>query len=206
MLEALNRLLARVEQTLDAERRFTADAAHELRTPLAALQAQAQVALQARNDEERQRSLGQLQIGLARAAHLVEQMLLLARLDPERGLPAPEKLDLCPLVESVCAELGSAILARDLDFDFSAESGGSVLGQREWLRVLVRNLLDNAIRYTPRGGSLRLCVVRDADTIWLRLADSGPGIPEAERQRVLQRFHRLHAGDVPGSGLGLAIV
>lgn len=206
LLEALNRLLARVEQTLDAERRFTADAAHELRTPLAALQAQAQVALQARNDEERQRSLGQLQIGLARAAHLVEQMLLLARLDPERGLPAPEKLDLCPLVESVCAELGSAILARDLDFDFSAESGGSVLGQREWLRVLVRNLLDNAIRYTPQGGSLRLCVVRDADTTWLRLADSGPGIPEAERQRVLQRFHRLHAGDVPGSGLGLAIV
>ncbi len=206
LLDALNQLFARVEQTLAAERRFTADAAHELRTPLAALQAQAQVALQARDDAERQRSLEQLRIGLVRAAHLVDQMLLLARLDPEQGLPAAEAVDLRELVETVCADLGGAILARDLDFDFTAAPGCQVHGQREWLRVLARNLIDNAIRYTPRGGQLRVTVAATAEALLLQVADSGPGIPAGERQRVLERFHRLHAGEVPGSGLGLAIV
>lgn len=206
MLEALNQLFARVEQTLESERRFTADAAHELRTPLAALQAQAQVALQARDDAERNRSLAQLQIGLVRAAHLVDQMLLLARLDPEQGLPAAEAVELPALVEEVCAELGNAILARELDFDFTAASDGMVHGQREWLRVLARNLIDNAIRYTPHGGQLRVVIAATAEALLLQVADSGPGIPAGERQRVLERFHRLHAGEVPGSGLGLAIV
>ena len=206
MLDALNQLLGRVGQTLEAERRFTADAAHELRTPLAALRAQAQVALQARDNEERERSLGQLRIGLERASHLVDQMLQLARLDPEHGLPSPQALDLGALLEEVCAELGGQIFARELDFDLAVHGDSQIFGQREWLRVLARNLIDNALRYTPTGGRLRVVIEGHGEVLRLEVADSGPGIPAEERERVLERFHRLHAGDIPGSGLGLAIV
>jgi two-component system sensor histidine kinase QseC len=206
MLEALNGLFARVDEVLAAERRFTADAAHELRTPLAALQAQLQVALRARDSAERDHSLQQLQDGLVRAARLVDQMLQLARLDPESGLPDPVAVDLGKLAESVCAELGTPILARNLDFALDAASGCIVTGQADWLRVLVRNLVDNAIRYTPPGGRVRVTVASDGGRCKLSVSDSGPGIPAIERDLVLRRFHRLNHGNEPGSGLGLAIV
>ena len=206
MLEALNGLFQRVEAALEAERQFTADAAHELRTPLAALQAQLQVALRARDDAERDRSLGQLQSGLTRASHLVDQMLQLARLDPESGLPDPQPLDLGMLAEAVCADLGPLILAKNLDFALDAAPDCIVTGQAEWLRVLIRNLVDNAIRYTPLGGTLRVSVSRATGQCRLSVSDSGPGIPAGERDAVLRRFHRLDQGSQPGSGLGLAIV
>jgi len=206
MLEALNDLFRRVETALETERRFTADAAHELRTPLAALQAQLQVAMRARNDEERDQSLQQLQNGLSRASHLVGQMLELARLDPESGLPDPQAVDLGTLGETVCAELGTLILDKDLDFDFAAAPGCIVTGQSEWLGVLIRNLVDNAIRYTPSGGQIRVAITRQNDQCQLCVSDSGPGIPPEEREAVLRRFHRLNHADQPGSGLGLAIV
>lgn len=206
LIEALNGLFQRVEQTLEAERRFTADAAHELRTPLAALQAQLQVAQRARDSEEHDRSLQQLQSGLTRAAHLVDQMLLLARLDPESGLPDPQPVDLAALTESVCADLGPQILARNIDFDFDSVSHATLTGQGEWLRVLIRNLVDNAVRYTPEGGQVSVRIRRDADKLTLSVSDSGPGIPPEARATVLQRFHRLNQAEQPGSGLGLAIV
>ena len=206
MLEALNGLFQRVEAALEGERQFTADAAHELRTPLAALQAQLQVALRARDAAERARSLGQLQSGLTRAAHLVDQMLQLARLDPESGLPNPQPVDLGTLAESVCADLGPLILDKNLDFALDAAPGCSVIGQAEWLRVLIRNLVDNAIRYTPPGGQVRVAIAGSDGCCRLRCSDSGPGIPADERESVLRRFHRLDQGTQPGSGLGLAIV
>lgn len=206
MLDALNGLFRRVEEALEAERRFTADAAHELRTPLAALQAQLQVALRARDGAERDHSLANLQAGLARAAHLVDQMLQLARLDPESGLPEAQAVDLGKLAEAVCADVGPAILARELDFDLVAEPGVKVQGQAEWLRVLVRNLVDNAVRYTPPGGRLRVEVGRAGGHPRIAVADSGPGIPAEQREAVLRRFHRLGHSEQPGSGLGLSIV
>ncbi|UCV18053.1 ATP-binding protein [Ferribacterium limneticum] len=206
LLEALNGLFQRVEHTLEAERRFTADAAHELRTPLAALQAQLQVAQRARNNEERDRSLNQLQSGLTRAAHLVDQMLHLARLDPESGLPDPQTVDLARLAEEVCADLGPQILAKNIEFDLTATADCQVIGQAEWLRVLIRNLVDNAIRYTPEGGQVRVDLRRDKAALTFSVADSGPGIPVDQRESVLRRFHRLNQGSQPGSGLGLAIV
>jgi len=206
MLEALNGLFQRVETALESERQFTADAAHELRTPLAALQAQLQVARRARDSEERDRSLAQLQSGLTRASHLVDQMLQLARLDPESGLPDPQPVDLSRLAEAVCADLGPLILDKNLDFALDAAPGCSVTGQAEWLRVLIRNLVDNAIRYTPAGGALRVSVSRTASQCRLCVSDSGPGIPAGERDAVRRRFHRLDQGTQPGSGLGLAIV
>ncbi len=206
MLEALNGLFQRVETALESERQFTADAAHELRTPLAALQAQLQVALRARDDAERDRSLAQLQSGLTRAAHLVDQMLQLARLDPESGLPNPQPVDLGILAEAVCADLGPLILDKNLDFALEAAPGSIVTGQEEWLRVLIRNLVDNAIRYTPAGGILHVGVSRTAGHCRLIVSDSGPGIPADEREAVRRRFHRLDHGSQQGSGLGLAIV
>jgi two-component system sensor histidine kinase QseC len=195
-----------VEQTIDAERRFTADAAHELRTPLAALQAQLQVAQRARNGEEHDRSLQQLQSGLSRAARLVDQMLQLARLDPESGLPHPQPVDLTALGEAVCADLGAQIIARNIDFSFESPGPAIVSGHAEWLRVLIRNLVDNAVRYTPEGGTVTVRIERQNGRLTLAVSDSGPGIPAAQRSAVLQRFHRLDQGGQPGSGLGLAIV
>ena len=206
MLQALNALFGRVEQALLTERRFTADAAHELRTPLAALLAQAEVAQHARDEDERQRSLGQLRSGLERTARLVEQMLLLARLDPQQQLPSACTVDLALQAEIVCAELGNAIFAKQLDFHLSAAPACLIHGQPEWLQSLMRNLIDNAIRYTPAGGRLAVTLSRHDEETRLEVSDSGPGIPEAERSRVMERFYRLHGGDVPGSGLGLAIV
>ncbi|MBL8429458.1 MAG: sensor histidine kinase N-terminal domain-containing protein [Dechloromonas sp.] len=206
MLEAINGLFQQVETTLDAERRFTADAAHELRTPLAALQAQLQVALRARDEAERERSLGQLQSGLTRASHLVDQMLQLARLDPESDLPNPQAVDLGKVSEAVCAELGHQILTRNIDFELNAETNCTVRGQSEWLRVLIRNLVDNAIRYTPNNGVVRVTITQSAKQCRLCVSDSGPGIAAAEREAVLRRFHRLVHHEQPGSGLGLAIV
>lgn len=206
MLEALNGLFQRVDTALEAERRFTADAAHELRTPLAALQAQLQVAQRARDSDERDRSLQQLQNGLTRASHLVDQMLQLARLDPESGLPDPQPVDLAAQAEAVCADLGPAILGKNIDFDLDAGPGCTVIGQTEWLRVLIRNLVDNAVRYTPEGGRVRVALADSDGRCELTVSDSGPGIPAAERESVLRRFHRLDQGGQPGSGLGLAIV
>ena len=206
MIEALNGLFQRVDTALEAERRFTADAAHELRTPLAALQTQLQVALRARHDDERDRSLGQLQSGLSRASHLVDQMLQLARLDPESGLPDPQTVDLAQLAESVCADLGPQILARHVDFELQADQACTVRGQAEWLRVLLRNLVDNAIRYTPAHGQVRVGIARTGGLTTIDVSDSGPGIPADQREAVLRRFHRLNQDDQPGSGLGLPIV
>ncbi|MBS1158653.1 MAG: two-component sensor histidine kinase [Proteobacteria bacterium] len=206
MLEALNDLFRRVETTLETERRFTADAAHELRTPLAALQTQLQVAIRARDNAERDQSLNQLQSGLTRATHLIGQLLELARLDPESGLPDPQTVNLGAIAEDVCAELGTLILDKNLDFDFTAAPDCIVTGQGEWLRVLIRNLVDNAIRYTPSGGQIRVSIKRENTGYRLSVSDSGPGIPAAEREAVLRRFHRLNHADQPGSGLGLAIV
>ena len=205
LLEALNGLLHRVDQTLENERRFTADAAHELRTPLAALQAQLQVALRARDDAERNQSLNNLQQGLHRAARLVDQMLLLARLDPESGLPDAQAVSLAPLAEEVCATLGSDILARNIDFDLQSAPGCVITGRADWLQILIRNLLDNALRYTPPGGRISLVVESVGQHIRLSINDNGPGIPAEERANALRRFHRLEGTAQPGSGLGLAI-
>ena len=110
------------------------------------------------------------------------------------------------LAEAVCADLGPLILDKNLDFALDAAPGCIVTGQAEWLRVLIRNLVDNAIRYTPLGGTLRVSVSRATGQCRLCVSDSGPGIPAGERDAVLRRFHRLDQGSQPGSGLGLAIV
>jgi two-component system sensor histidine kinase QseC len=200
LVEEIDRLFARVGQALDAERRFTADAAHELRTPLAALATQAQVALRARDAEERRHALEQLATSTRRAARLVDQLLTLARLDPAGSTPAaPVAMD--QLAEEVCADHGAAALAKEVELELEAEPT-TVAGNPDMLRVLLRNLVDNAIRYTPAGGRVTVAVAPGR----LVVTDTGPGIPAEERQRVFDRFHRLAGQEIEGSGLGLSIV
>jgi signal transduction histidine kinase len=200
LVEAINSLFTRVEQTLESERRFTADAAHELRTPLAALTAQAQVAMQARSAAEREHAMAQLATSLRRATRLVDQILTLARLDPE-DRPPTGRVDLGGLAEEVCARHGALALEKDIALELNAEPV-TVPGDSDMLRILLRNLVDNAIRYTPVGGQVTVAVTREG----LSVTDSGPGIPVEERARVFNRFHRLAGQDIEGSGLGLSIV
>lgn len=205
LIEALNKLFGRVGHTLDNERRFTADAAHELRTPLAALATQAQVALRARDAAERDHALAQIAASARRASHLVDQLLILARLDPAAGLPlAAVRLD--QLAAEICANHGPAALENNLVLELEAPTAVNVLANEGMLRILLRNLLDNALRYTPPGGKVGVGVTAQADRVMLTVSDSGPGIPADARVQVLQRFLRLAGQETEGSGLGLSIV
>lgn len=201
LLAAMNALFGRVTGAMEQERRFTSDAAHELRTPLAAIVAQAQVARRARDAAEREHALEQIATSGRRAGRLVEQLLTLARLDPAIGLPLePVRLDL--LAAEECAEQGATALERQIALELDADEPVIVSGNADMLRVLLRNLLDNALRYTPQGGKVSVSVTARS----LAVADNGPGIPAEERSNALRRFHRLAGQEITGSGLGLSIV
>jgi len=205
LLEALNALFSRVAGALDKERRFTADAAHELRTPLAAIVAQTQVAQRARDAAERAHALDQIATGARRAGRLVEQLLTLARLDPAAGLPrAAVRLD--ELAAEVCADHGAVALEKNIALELDAAEPVVVQGNADMLRVLLRNLLDNALRYTPAGGRVAVRVGAAGQGVDLCVADSGPGIAAELREQALRRFHRLAGQETGGSGLGLSIV
>ncbi len=200
LVRAINDLFVRVADTLELERRFTADAAHELRTPLAAIAAQAQVAERARDTAEREHAIRQLVAGSRRATRLVDQLLTLARLDPDNAT-ANETVRLDRLAEDVCAAHGAEAMEKSIALELDAVPA-TVTGSTDMLRILLRNLVDNAIRYTPAGGCVTVAVAPGLITV----TDTGPGIPAAERRRVFDRFHRLAGQEAEGSGLGLSIV
>jgi two-component system sensor histidine kinase QseC len=206
LIAALNALFDRLRTSLEQERRFTADAAHELRTPLAAVKTQAQVALGATGEDERSRALGNVVAGTDRATRLVEQLLVLARLDPQKVLPHGQTVDLHELARQGVAEIAPAAAAKGVEVSLAAGNAAPVAGDAVLLAVLLRNLLDNAVRYTPAGGEVEVSVRRTTGGVSLAVVDNGPGIPEAERGRVFERFHRVLGSGEEGSGLGLSIV
>ncbi|HET7776375.1 MAG TPA: ATP-binding protein [Azospira sp.] len=208
LVQALDGLFARIARLLDNERQFTASAAHELRTPLAALKIQAQVALRADEGEVRQRALLNVLEGVERLGRLVEQLLTLARLDPAANT-ALGPLDPRPLAREICALLAPAAQARGVSLELQQDDSGVaplLAGNADLLRILLRNLVDNAVRYTRSGGHVWVSLGREDGRILLTVADDGPGIPEAAREQALGRFTRLEPGRAEGSGLGLSIV
>ena len=204
-IDALNGLFSRTTSLLGAERRFTADAAHELRTPIAAISAQAQVALAETDSELRRHALHATLQGCQRAAHLVSQLLMLSRLEAE-ALPLMATLELGTLVRGVLADLTPGALNKQQTIELDAEIRCQIRGDATLLGVLVRNLADNAIRYSPPGALIRVRVDGRGDTVRLTLEDSGPGMQDEEMRRAGERFFRVLGNDQEGSGLGWSIV
>lgn len=206
LIAAINRLLAQLRRALESERRFTADAAHELRTPLAALKVQAQVAHGASNREERMNAIDSIVAGVDRGARLVEQLLTLARLDPEAAQKETQRVDLAALAAQVVGEYAPDAIRKGVDLGFLGGGPGCVDGLPEALRVMLRNLVDNAVKYTPSGGRVDVNVAEDAQSVVLSVTDTGPGIDPELRDRVFNRFYRVLGNEEEGSGLGLSIV
>lgn len=205
MLDALNGLFARIDTLMTSERRFTADAAHELRTPIAAIRLQAQVAQGESDDALRQRALAATLEGCDRATRLVEQLLTLSRLEAG-AVPLGQTVDLNAVVRGVVAELAPQAIDKQQSIEVDAPESCQVRGDALLLAVLVRNLVDNAIRYSPAQGHIQIALRRQPDGIRLLVDDSGPGMSPADMQRVGERFFRVLGTAQSGSGLGWSIV
>lgn len=205
LIQRLNHLFQRIDATIRRERRFTADAAHELRTPVAAIKAQAQVARNATADAERMRALDNAILGCDRAAHLIEQLLTLARVDAlDAG--AKEPCELRELASGVIAALAPSALARDVRLELAEGQEQTVAGSPDLLRALLRNLIDNAVRHTPAGTTVRVSITPEHRAVRLSVCDDGPGLPPQELSRLTERFYRPADAASEGSGLGLSIV
>ena len=204
LVSELNLLFERVQRAFEAQEHFVADAAHELRSPLAALRLQLQGLQRAGDDTARAAAIERLSAGIDRATRLVEQLLTLAR--QESGSTATEPVDLRAIAQLALADVAPAAQARSMDVGLLDSEAATVPGNVEALRMLVRNLLDNAIKYTAPGGQVDVQVRADNGHAVLTVEDSGPGIAPEHRERVMQRFVRETAEGAPGSGLGLAIV
>jgi len=193
----VNELLFRLSKSLDANRQFIADASHQLRTPIAALQAEAEMALRSANPVE---SLNKIVAGTRRITHLAHQLLTLSRLEPNQN-QSFIKIDLAALTRAIAERWMPLALVRNIDLGFEL-APALVMGSPIWLEELANNVIDNALRYTPVGG---IVTVRCGSTDW-EVEDSGPGIPKEEHGRIFERFYRLDTTGVDGCGLGLSIV
>ncbi|WP_186131582.1 ATP-binding protein [Burkholderia gladioli] len=209
LVHALNGLLARLAAALDTQKAFVADAAHELRTPLAAVQIQAQLVARAQDDETRREALADLQSGVTRATRLAEQLLALARSEPD-GATVRESVALADVLAHCVSAQAVVAQKRNIDLGIEEAQPAIVDADIGALRVMLNNVLDNAVKYTPEGGRIDVSLSFDEGRALVRVADSGPGIPPEERERVFDRFYRDSSArmrtDVSGSGLGLAIV
>ena len=203
MLDALNGLFRRIAELLESERRFTADAAHELRTPIAGIRAQAQVAMGATADSERSHALRATLQGCDRATRLVEQLLTLSRLEAGAE-PALVAVDLAALTRQVVAELAPLALGKQQAIEVDA-TPCTVQGDATLLAVMVRNLVDNAIRYSPPGAIVKVAVSTGPNAVRLSVDDSGPGMSSSDMARVGERFFRVIGSGQDGSGLGGSI-
>ncbi|MCC2970703.1 ATP-binding protein [Massilia sp. IC2-476] len=206
LVQELNLLFGRVKTAFDAQQTFVADAAHELRTPLAALRLQAQSLDRAESPEARKLAVSRLTAGIDRATRLVEQLLVLARQEAAATSTAARPVDLSDLARRTVADLAGVAAAKGVDVGVHHADPATVEGQPDALHILLRNLVDNAIKYTPQGGTADISVRSEGGNISVAVEDSGPGIPPEERERVFDRFYRVAGSEAAGSGLGLAII
>jgi two-component system OmpR family sensor kinase len=208
LVQELNLLFGRVRTAFDTQQNFVADAAHELRTPLAALKLQVQSLerseQRADSLDARKLAISRLSAGIERATRLVEQLLVLAR--QEASAAPRQPVVLADLAKRAVADLIGVAQNKHIDLGLQRADGGEVEGQPEALMILLRNLIDNAIKYTPTGGTVDVSVLADQGGMSVTVEDSGPGIPAEERERVFDRFYRVPGSEAAGSGLGLAII
>lgn len=204
--KSLNQLLVKLNKALEREKRFTSDAAHELRTPLAAIRLHAELAKSARNGRQKDESLDHVLQSVDRATHMVEQLLVLARLDPVSLEEEFTSTDLASLITDVTAMLMPMAMDKNIDIEFDADEDGIIMGNETALRLLVQNLIKNAIVYTQENGKVKLSLSDHEGGVQLVVQDNGPGIPDEELHKVTERFYRSQNHDAPGCGIGLSIV
>ena len=207
LIEELNLLFKRLDQSFNAQKNFVADAAHELRSPLTALKLQVQNLQRLVTNTDAQQALARLNDGIERAARLIEQLLTLARLQAETASHRPMQITrLLPLLSQEIAELAHKAHTKTIDLGIKTSQEASINAYPEAINILLHNLLDNAIKYTPSGGTIDCSIQIHAGKTLLTIEDSGPGIPDTYREEVFQRFFRLPGSSENGSGLGLSIV
>lgn len=203
----LNHLFTRLKLAFDRNKRFAGDAAHELHTPLAALKTQAQVALKADNNADRSDALLKVTQCVDRSSHVVKQLLTLSRLNQEDTLNDWHELDLHKLAKEILTYIVPVALEKNIDIELIAPPAiTTVHGNETTLGILIRNIVDNAIRYTPPHGEIKVAILNQNNEVILRVTDTGSGIPIELRERVFERFYRILGTKAAGSGLGLAIV
>lgn len=212
LVQELNLLFGRVRTAFEAQQHFVADAAHELRTPLAALKLQVLSLERAQDDAARSVAIARVTAGIERATRLVEQLLVLARQEGAQQEMMLEPVNLTELVRRTLGDMAGLAQARQIDLGVHHADEATVAGQSDALIILLRNLVDNAIKYTPSGGTVDIDLRRTEGVggkpgrILLCVEDSGPGIAPEERERVFSRFYRVPGSPAGGSGLGLAII
>jgi len=207
LTEAFNSMLARMQHNVDAQRRFIANAAHQMRTPLTGLKTQAQLAMRERDPAELRHALRQILTGVDRASHLVDQLLALARAEASGHSPQTlAVLDLDHILREIVETWVVQALEKRIDLGYEPAGAVPILGNAFLLREMINNLLDNALRYTPAGGRVTARVVTQGDFALLEVEDSGSGISDEDSHKVFDRFYRAEGRDGEGSGLGLAIV
>jgi two-component system, OmpR family, sensor histidine kinase QseC len=205
LVEEINQLLARVQATFARERAFTSDAAHELKTPLAAIKVQAQLALSSRDPELTRVAMERVAQGVDRSARLAEQLLLLARLDEHERIAAAD-VDMVAIAQDAILARHDEMEQKDIDLSFDAANTAVVRADATLLRILIDNVLDNAIKYGAAKGKIAVTIARDHRSVVLTVADDGPGVSPAEHERITDRFFRGSNVTARGTGLGLSIV
>lgn len=209
VVQAINSLLDRLAHAMDAQRRFTADAAHELRTPLTAVRLELDILKRADNEAEKQESLDKLYSAVDRSTRLVQQLLEIARLEPDVIDKTRASVSLADVVRRITQEMQQ--IAQKKNITLSAESLPpiTVEGHAHMLAILLSNLVGNALQYTQKGGQVSIAVTQDHGQVVLSVSDNGPGIVQDQRAHIFDRFYRIldeRQAGVPGSGLGLSIV
>ncbi len=207
LIDELNKLFGRLRDAFEREKRFAADAAHELRTPLAALKTQTQVAINIQDPIELRNALDNILAGVDRSSHVVQQLLTMSRMVPQATLQQFDQVDLVLEARTQIAEIAPQAIEKNTDIELIAEEEPiNIPGNAAAINILIRNLVDNAIRYCPEGSEIKVIVKKLDGSAHLIVADNGPGIAPDLRERVFERFFRVLGTKAQGSGLGLGIV
>lgn len=208
MVQQINALFVMLEQAFANERNFTSDASHELKTPLAGLMTQLQVAQKAQDATMRKLALQKCQQAVLRMTHMVQQLLTLSRVQHHNVQLTKQRVDVNQAIIAVIADIEYSAHEKLIEIELNGRDGIAIEANPQLLAILFRNLLDNAIKYTPNGGKVNVCLDSDQQSVCLVIEDSGPGVADEDYERITQRFYRCveTAQVAEGSGLGLSIV